>query len=176
MTRRFNYRHFIYIFITLGFIACSVFVFPNALGRIIEGGRDLGLSVAFYFCEMFGIEYGFTPTVIELPKFPFFPSYSGDSPTTTLPETFTGFKSNFVLYWQLWINEDNFFGYLSVVGNVLYKVALIVTVLIPFINCHSGFQAVFKAPKQRLQYRQQAVESVQENRSLHVSTCKIMVK
>ncbi len=130
---RFNYRHIICIGITLCFIACSVFVFPNALGRIIEGGRDLGLSVAFYFCEMFGIEYGFTPTVTELPKFPFFPSYSGDSPTTTLPETFTGFKSNFVLYWQLWINEDNFFGYLAVVGNVLYKVALIVTVLVPFI-------------------------------------------
>ncbi len=133
MKKKINYRHIICIGITLGFIACSVFVFPNALGRIIEGGRDLGLSVAFYFCEMFGIEYGFTPTVTELPKFPFFPLYSGDSPTTTLPETLTGFKSNFVLYWQLWINEDNFFGYLSVVGNVLYKVALIVTVLIPFI-------------------------------------------
>ena len=30
------------------FLACAVFVFPSALGRIIEGERDFGLSLAYY--------------------------------------------------------------------------------------------------------------------------------
>ena len=96
--RRFNYRHLICIAITLAFICVSVFVFPNALGRIIEGGRDFGLSVAYYFCEIFGIEYGFTPTVNNSPKFPFFPSYGNDTPATALPDNVQGFKDNWGVY------------------------------------------------------------------------------
>ena len=45
--KKIDCRHIICIAITLGFAACAVFVFPSALGRLIEGGRDFGLSVAF---------------------------------------------------------------------------------------------------------------------------------
>lgn len=133
MIRRINWRHIVCVCITVAFACISVFVFPNAFGRLIEGGRDLGLSIAFYFCEMFRIEYSFTPTVTTLPKIPFFPSYSGTAPAPSLPETFTGFKSDFALYWELWISKDNFLSYLSFLGRLLYKAALIVMIIAPII-------------------------------------------
>lgn len=48
--KRFDYRHIICAAITLGFMACAVFVFPAALGRVIEGGRRFRLvgCVLFY--------------------------------------------------------------------------------------------------------------------------------
>lgn len=129
--RRFNYRHIICILITLGFAAISIFVFPDALGRVIEALRDFGLSVAYYFCELFGIEYSFTPTVTNLPQTPFFPSYGGaNSPTTSLPETWSGFKNNWGLYWEQWIAKDNFFAYLAFVGNLLFSLAKILFIVI----------------------------------------------
>ena len=132
--RRFNYCHLICIAITLAFLCVSVFVFPNALGRLIEGGRDFGLSVAYYFCEMFGIEYSFTPTVTELPKIPLFPSYGGaNSPSTSLPDTWTGFKYNWSVYWQLWANKNNFLSYLSSVGNVLFVVCKVLIIVLPLV-------------------------------------------
>ena len=42
---RFDYRHIICIAITLGFVALGVFKFFGAVGRLIESGRDFGLSV-----------------------------------------------------------------------------------------------------------------------------------
>ena len=134
MKARFNYRHIICIIITLGFLACSVFVFPNALGRIIEAGRDFGLSVAYYFCELFGIEYSFTPTVNGLPKFPFFENYGGEnSPTTTLPDTLTGFKNKWSEYWELWVSKENFTNYLGAVGNVLLIISKTLIIVLPFL-------------------------------------------
>lgn len=70
--KRFDYRHIICIAITLAFILCGVFLYSGALGRLIEGGRDFGLSVGYYFCEIFGIRHNITPTVNDLPKIPFF--------------------------------------------------------------------------------------------------------
>lgn len=136
MKKRFNYRHIICIFITIGFLACGVFLFPNALGRLIEGGRDIGLSVAYYFCEIFGIEHGITPTVNDLPKIPFFdfsqtPS-EPSAPSTPLPDTWTGFQSNWAAYWRLWATWDNFAGYLSFLGNGLYTLCKAAIVILPF--------------------------------------------
>ena len=80
--KRIDYRHFLCIAVTLGFVLCGVFVFSNAFWRLIESFRDLGLSVAYYFCELFGISYGFAPTVNELPS---------RLPTIFLPETWEAF-------------------------------------------------------------------------------------
>lgn len=131
--KRFNYRHIICLIITLGCIACGL-LFPNALGRIIESFRDFGLSIAFYFCEMFGIEYGFTPTVNDYPKIPFFPSYTGGvTPAPSLPDTWTGFQSNWTAYWQLWIDKDNFLNYLGFLGNGLYNFCFVIIIILPFV-------------------------------------------
>ena len=124
--KSFDYRHYICIAITLGFIACSVFVFAGAFGRIIESGRDFGLSVAYYFCELFGIPYSFTPTVNEVPAFTM-PSYS------PLPATWEEFTANWSAYWHLWATKENFVGYCSVIGQGLGQGAKILVLILPFI-------------------------------------------
>lgn len=123
MKKRINYRHFICIAITLGFIAISIIVFPHALGRVIEGARDLGLSVAYFFCELFGIPHGVIPTVNSLPKTPFFPFLEGyGSPITSLPETWNGFTQKWHIYWGLWANKDNFLNYLVSLANLIFNI------------------------------------------------------
>ncbi len=131
--KRFDYRHIICIVITLGCIACSVFRFPNAFGRLFESGRDFGLSAGYYFCELAGIEHNITPTVNDLPKTPFFDFVESLPPQTTLPDSFEGFKSDWVLYWQLWVTKGNLLGYLSFLGNLLYNLAYGILIALPFI-------------------------------------------
>lgn len=131
--RRFNYLHIVCVAITLAFICVSVFVFPNALGRLIESGRDFGLSVAYYFCEMFGIEHAITPTVNTFPKFPFFPSYGENTPVTPLPDNVQDFKNNWGVYWQLWVDKVNFYGYLDFIGNLLFTLCKIVIIALPIL-------------------------------------------
>ena len=134
--KRINYRHYIAIAITIGFIACWL-VFPNALGRIIESVRDFGLSVAYYFCEIFQLDHNITPTVNEFPKIPFFefsPSVpSAPAPSVPIPDTFNSFKEKWFAYWRLWSSKDNFFGYLSALGNGLYYLSYALLILLPFV-------------------------------------------
>ncbi|MCI8988813.1 MAG: hypothetical protein HFK05_03555 [Clostridia bacterium] len=133
--KRFDYRHIICIAITLGFVLCGVFLYFGALGRLIEGGRDFGLSVGYYFCEIFGIQHDITPTVNDLPKLPFFefPPAPPSTPSTPLPDTWTGFQSAWVRYWQLWATTDNFTGYLSFLGNLLFMLCKVLIIILPFV-------------------------------------------
>lgn len=59
-----NYKHYICIALILASVALSLTVFLNSSGRILEAGRDLGLSVAGLFCFFFGID-GINVTVIN---------------------------------------------------------------------------------------------------------------
>lgn len=118
-----NYRHIVCILITIGFLACGVFVFPNALGRLIEGGRDFGLSVAYYFCEIFGLEHNITPTVNDLSQTPL--------PSVLLPDTWADFKIGWTAYWRLWASTDNFTGYLSFLGNLLCYLCYVLLIVLP---------------------------------------------
>ena len=133
--KRLDYRHIICIAITLGFLACAVFVFPSALGRIIEGVRDFGLSLAYYFCNLFGIENSIVPTVNDYPKMPFFENYGGDIqlPVLSIANDWEQFKADFVVYWNLWANLDNFKSYASFLGKILTAVCICVLFVIPFI-------------------------------------------
>lgn len=145
---RINYRHYICVAITIGFLLCSIFVFPNALGRVIESGRDFGLSIAYYFCSLFGISYNFTPTVNEYPKIPFFspsapsvPSETPVEPSAPLPSTWDGFAANWGDYWRLWSTTENFTNYLSFLGNVLEIIVMGIIIIIPFVLL---FTALFR--------------------------------
>lgn len=131
--KRFDYRHILCIAITLGCLACSVFLFSGALGRVIEGGRDFGLSIGYYFCELFSIEHNITPTVNDLPKTPFFDFTQTPAPSTPLPDTAQGFADNWSAYWRLWATMDNFTGYLSFLGNLLYYLCYAVIIVLPFV-------------------------------------------
>ena len=139
--RKIDYRHIICILITLGFVALGIFRFFGCIGRIIESVRDCGLSIAYYFCEIFEIPHHITPTVNELPKIPFFdfPSQTPAVPTVPavpsvpIPDNWEKFKINWSAYWRLWATKENFFGYLSAVGNVLYIFSKVIVIIIPFI-------------------------------------------
>lgn len=131
--KRFDYRHIICVLITLGFLALAVFVFNYALGRVIEGGRDLGLSVGYYFCQIFGLENAVIPTVNDYPKIPFFdglPLLS--APSAPLPEAWADFQAAWGRYWQLWATKENFFGYLSSFRDILVIFCRWLIVLLPF--------------------------------------------
>ena len=52
------------IILSLAFLALTA-VFWQSYARFWEACKDFGLSVAYYVCELFGIEYSFTPTVTE---------------------------------------------------------------------------------------------------------------
>lgn len=125
--RRFDYRHIICIALTLGSLACAVFVFPFAFGRLIEGGRDFGLSVAYYFCKLLNVPNNITPTVNDLPN------TDGIFPPLPIAEDWEQFKADFVAYWQLWANADNFLSYLSFLGDLLYKLSVIILLITPVI-------------------------------------------
>ena len=125
--KRIDYRHIICITITLGFAACAVFVFPSALGRLIEGGRDFGLSVAFYFCELLQVPHNITPTVNDLPNM------GGAFPSLPIADDWEQFKADFSAYWRLWASGDNFLSYLSFLGNLLYKICVFILIVTPVI-------------------------------------------
>lgn len=62
MNKRFNIA--VTVIISLAFVALGA-VFRQSYVRFAESCRDFGLSVAYYFCELIGIDYFFTPTVKE---------------------------------------------------------------------------------------------------------------
>lgn len=132
--KRFDYRHIICVAVTLGFLACTIFCFFGAVGRIAESGRDFGLSVGYYFCEIFSIPHEIVPTVNDLPKIPFFDiEVETFEPSTSLPDTWSGFKTNWSNYWKLWASKDNFVSYVSSVGNFLFIFCQVLLLIIPFI-------------------------------------------
>ena len=86
-------RRRIYIALTVGvsvaLILLGVFVFSVSYLRLFESFKDLGTSVAYYFCTLFGIHSDITPTVKNyspaIPDRPSIPSAPSEvvSGTTT---------------------------------------------------------------------------------------------
>ena len=131
--KRLDYRHILCVLITLGFVACSAFVFPTAFGRLIEGFRDFGISVGVYFTRIIGMPNAVTPTVTELPKIPFFGLTDSTLPSIFLPETWEGFKVDFVAFWNVFADGGNFNGYLQVLGEAVKVLFVVVMFCLPFI-------------------------------------------
>lgn len=134
--KRIDYRHFICIAITIGFVALGVFEFFGAVGRLIESGRDIGLSAAYYFCELLQIPHDITPTVNDFPKIPFFDfggSSSPSAPSVPIPEDWHGFTEKWSLYWRTWATGENFLAYLAFLGNLLYVLSMAVLCLLPVV-------------------------------------------
>ncbi|MCD8371860.1 MAG: hypothetical protein LUD27_00975 [Clostridia bacterium] len=129
--KKIDYRHYICIAITIGCLLCTAFLFTNSINRIIESFRDFGLSIAYYFCELFGIEGGISVTVNELPSMDLFPT--AGLATVNFPATWASFKEGFAAYWQLWISKDNALNYLSALGDGLYIICYALLIALPLI-------------------------------------------
>lgn len=131
--KKINYRHYIAVALTLC-VGALYFRFPYALGRLIESFRDFGVSIGYYFLELFGNGATFSATVNDYPKVPFFSSgLSEHTPSFTMPESFEAFKIDFFTYWQTFISKDNLFRYFCALGDLLYYVSYGLLILIPLI-------------------------------------------
>lgn len=141
--KQINYMHYIAVALIMG-VAAFYFRFPYALGRLIEGVRDMGVSIGYYCAELFGGGAKFSVTVNDYPKIPFFstatpappvPSVPAPVPDNTpdisLPSTFSEFKIKWVAYWKTFISKDNLFAYFSAIGNGLYYLSYALLLLLP---------------------------------------------
>ena len=122
-----DYRHWICLAITLGFLALSIFYFTSADLRIFEAGRDLALSFAFYGAELLELDHGIRPTVVEFSsaplEMPFF-----------LPDTWEEFKVLWSDYWTLWATRTNFDEYWYFLGDILYYLSKILCLMLPIFS------------------------------------------
>lgn len=118
-----DYRHYICIIITLGFFACGLFFVPS-LFRFIESGRDLGLSAAYYFCEMFEIPHGVVPMVTEKSAYPV---------QVFLPFSLDEFAEKWQLYWQAFTTKENIAEYMAFLGSLLLDLSKFLIIIFPFV-------------------------------------------
>ena len=122
MSRRYNIIVTIVISgIFLGLLA----VFWQSYVRFGEACKDFGLSVAYYFCELFGVDYSFMPTVTE---------YSGVLQWEIfLPADLNGLTASAKEYFALLISGENFAGYWAKVGGVMLVAAKVIAILLPCV-------------------------------------------
>ena len=122
MSRRFNIA--VTVIISLAFVALGA-VFRQSYVRFAESCRDFGLSVAYYFCELIGIDYSFTPTVTEYSEVLQW--------EILLPSDWDGFTASAKGYFALLIDGENFASYWSAVGDVTLVVAKVIAILLPCV-------------------------------------------
>ena len=112
------------VIISIAFLAFGA-VFWQSYLRFGEACRDLGLSVAYYFSELFGADYAFTPTVTQ---------YSAVMQwDVLLPSDFAGFTDAAGKFFSLLISGENFSGYWSAVGRVLRIIAKVLIIALPCV-------------------------------------------
>lgn len=129
--KKIDCRHYVCIVITLGFAACSVLLFAASAFRLWHGLRDLGLSLGYYFCELFEIDHAIPPLVTEITPLP--GHLSGLPSLPFIPEDWETFKENWALYWQIFATGANFRNYLSEVGNFILIFSRVLLVLLPVV-------------------------------------------
>ena len=124
-----DYRHYICIAISLLSLGCG-FLFPNALPRIAESLRDVGLSCAYYVMELiFSSGNSIYPTVISMPGWQW--AESPWEPIKLFPYTWEEFKVVWVEYWEAFISKDNFQAFWYSFGDIMYYVSRILLILMP---------------------------------------------
>ena len=112
------------VIISLVFLALGA-VFWQSYLRFVETCHDLGLSAAYYFCELFSIDYSFTPTVTQ---------YSAVMQwDVLLPSDFASFTDATGRYFSLLISGENFSGYWESMANGLEGTAKILVVALPCV-------------------------------------------
>ncbi|MBE6535619.1 MAG: hypothetical protein E7677_03245 [Ruminococcaceae bacterium] len=126
-----DYRHIICIAITL-ISAGMGFLFPNALPRLAETVRDLGLSIAYYFCEIIMPKRNpITATVTSMPQW----RWAEDmwEPLKLFPWTWEEFKVLWAKYWPVFFSWDNFTGYIGKLGDVAQILSRFLLLFLPAV-------------------------------------------
>ncbi len=147
--------------ITLGLLAMGLFCFPNALGRLVESLRDIGVSIAYVFCDWFEIEPNFTVTVNKYPNYSFLnvkawlyslfkKEYTPINPTAPFPIDWEAFKVKWGQYWEDFVDVDNMKLYLYYLGYYITLIAPLIMFAFPlWLGVKSLFDKYyFKEPKE----------------------------
>jgi len=121
-----DYRHYVCVAITAGLIIFTAFMFPYAIGRLIEAIRDFGRSIAYWFVESFGLPGYVSPSVISMSKMPF-------TISDKVPASWEAFKVTWNNYWTLFGSETNFVGYLGTFSKGTRGFSIALSVIVPLV-------------------------------------------
>ena len=111
------------VLISAIFVLLGVFVFSSSYLRFWETLTEFGQSVAFYFCEIFGIEHGIVPSVNA-------PSQVVGN-MIKLPDNLDGFKENTQSYFSLLFSGQNFVGWWQSLTGMLATLSKVLVLLLP---------------------------------------------
>ena len=112
-TKRKATFHIVTAVLLVASVCFSVFRFDMVFGRIIEAGKDLGLSIAYYFLFMFEAESAITPTIGILPP----------NIETVLPITLEQLEELMNVYVSILFDAEYVGMYFEEVGDVLYVIS-----------------------------------------------------
>lgn len=111
------------VLISAIFVLLGVFVFSSSYLRFWETLTEFGQSIAFYFCEIFGIEHGIIPSVNA-------PSRVVGN-MIKLPNNLDGFKENTQSYFSLLFSGENFVGWWQSLTGMLATLSKVLVLLLP---------------------------------------------
>ena len=106
-------------------ILMGVLVFRASYIRLYEAFKDFGLSIAYYFCEIFGIPHNITPSVIDISQ--------TSAPPINMPTDWEGFKDSSVTYFSMLIDKGNFYGWLGHISGVIFVLGKVLVIAGPCI-------------------------------------------
>lgn len=121
------------------FLILAAFVYRSSIIRLLEAFRDLGLSLAYYFCTIFGIKNVPVATVANLSALP-----------SPLAESFEIFAKQFVLFWITFINKEVFLAYIgSFLASTLVFSSLAIIFILVIVICFYSFKSILLEPNQK---------------------------
>lgn len=112
------------VILSLSFGLMAAFCFRSSYIRFGETLVDLWDSIKIYFTTIFGGETTAEGSVDD---------FSNILTETVLPKEFSGFKAKFTTWFYLLFNGRNFTVFADMVFLILYRIAIIITICVPFI-------------------------------------------
>ena len=126
---RIDHRHIVSVMITIGFIACGIFIFPNAICRLVESLRDLALSCVYYVSRLFLLDFEITVTVNNLPSWQIAPSQF--QPLDLFPFTWEEFQVDLKAYGERLLDKQSLQSYLRFLSDLLFNASRFLVFAIP---------------------------------------------
>jgi len=111
-----NYRFYLCLLISFAVFALAV-IFKDSFYRIWIAVKDFGISIAYYFSQLFFIDNGLIVTVNNLVTFPGNTTIVPPSTGTVIPVNYDLFEIKMSMYWNSLINSQTMAKFLVAVIN-----------------------------------------------------------
>lgn len=140
------FLHVLTVVLLLASLAIGIFSMKIGYIRTVEGGRDLGLSVGYYFAEIFNLDHNISPTVIQPsildrkePDSPDIPETEEPEELPAGPENSSGYEQTTDIaksFAEALVSSNNFISYLNCCGNAIM-------IVLPFISLFAMLIIIF---------------------------------